>query len=103
MKSFTTQILLLVAALFFLMKGGVGLLVGSWKLLLPIAFLGGAYYFGKKALSGGGNLKGAKASSRMKGGATNPVASAKSAEAGEVIEICSHCLAEVGSCPHCRK
>lgn len=100
MKSFTTQILLAGLALILLFKGGVGIVIGVGKFLWPAVLLGGAYYFGKKAFSGAKSPLGEpKASSRVKPG--NPTA--KTSEMGGVIEICPHCLSEVGSCPKCRK
>lgn len=89
MKSLTTQILLGIAAVFFMIKGGFALMVAMWKIVLPIVFFGAAYYFGKKALLGGGKKVAAELN--------------KNPEAGGVIEICPHCLSPVGSCPKCRK
>ncbi len=98
MKSFTTQILLMLAAIFFLMKGGIGVLAAAWKLVLPLIFLGGAYYFMRKALSGG-LVRGAYEAQRVK----NPDPVKEPGQVNHVIEICPHCLAEVGSCPKCKK
>jgi len=100
LKVFTTQILFMMAAVFFLMKGGVGILVGAWKLLLPIVFLGGAFYFMRKAFAVGSLPKGGSDPHRVR----QPDAQTSSPRThSNVIEICPHCLSEVGSCPKCKK
>ncbi len=99
---FSTQIILALAAVFFMMKGGFGIAIAAWRFVLPILFLGGAYYLLKKAFSPAAGLpKGAQGSERV---TTNPAsAQDNSADKHDVIEICPHCLSEVGSCPKCKK
>lgn len=102
MKSFTTQILMIVAAVFFLFKGGFGILAAAWKLVLPIAMLGASYYFIRKALSASTLPKGAGVDNRRMND-PQPTSGQTSYKESNVIEICPHCLSEVGSCPKCRK
>ncbi|MES2744635.1 MAG: hypothetical protein V4655_04370 [Bdellovibrionota bacterium] len=106
MKSFMTQIFLAVLAVIFLIKGGIGILAASWRFVLPIMFLGAAYYFGKKAIKSF-NLPSEKSKDRMdsaraKAGVGSGTSFQSASQKGGVIEICPHCLSEVGSCPKCR-
>ena len=100
---FSNQLLLAFAAVFFMMKGGFGIIAAAWKFVLPLIFIGTAYYLIKKAFSPAANLpKGAGYDSpRMK--TPDPVSAHENSNANAVIEICPHCLSEVGSCPKCKK
>jgi hypothetical protein len=104
-KSFMTQIFLAILAVVFLIKGGLGILAASWRFLLPMMFLGAAYYFGKKAIQsldlprGKPKTKMGPSKAEAGVGAGSPFQNAS--QRGGVIEICPHCLSEVGSCPKC--
>lgn len=104
MKSFATQILLAIAAILLLMKGGIGIVVALGKFILPLMLLGGAYYFGKKAFvsakAGNAPLGGGNKEPKVRSSASG--VNVKTSEMGGVIEICPHCLSEVGSCAKCR-
>jgi hypothetical protein len=102
LKSFTTQVLMILAAVFFLMKGGFGILAAAWKLVLPVAMLGASYYFIRKALAGSALPRGAGVDNRRMNDA-QPTSGPANYTENNVIEICPHCLSEVGSCPKCRK
>lgn len=106
MKGITTQILIGVAIAVVLFKGGLALVATAWKLVLPVVLLGGAYYFGKKYFAGAGELSSKKDPDFEKVNAKNTkegkTREAASAQKSGVIEICPHCLSEVGSCSKCR-
>lgn len=91
MKSWFTQILLLAAAVLFLLKGGMTLFVSLWRLVLPLALVGGGIYFLRKYVKQN-QLKHSPADRRGR----------VSKGDSDVIEICPHCHQEIGSCPKCR-
>lgn len=91
MKSWFTQIFLLIAAVLFLLKGGMTLFVSLWRVFLPLAFVGGGIYFLRKFVKQN-ELKHAAADKRGRVPKGDK----------DVIEICPHCHQEVGSCPKCR-
>ncbi|MBC7661039.1 MAG: hypothetical protein H7249_15180 [Chitinophagaceae bacterium] len=100
---FSTQVLLMIGATLFLMKGGIGFLAAAWKMVLPMLLMSGAWFMVRKAMTPA-NLKGGPHDPNQRFG--DPYRGNEGADASRnnaVIEICPHCLSEVGSCPKCKK
>ena len=109
MKKFVTQTVMMFLAVILLLKGGMSVFVSAWRLIFPVIALGGAYYFFRKTFQAEPEISGATPRQRKVNYATNGAQEHPSSpfgaqgEKGGVIEICPHCLSEVGSCSKCRK
>ena len=90
-----SQALFAVLGVVFLLKGGFSIILALWRILLPLALIGGGIYFAKQFFMGQKSLVGQK-----KEGAKRPLDA--SSPSGDIITICPHCLQEKGSCPKCR-
>lgn len=93
MKNWVGKILLTILGLIFLLRGGFAMLMGLWRVILPLVLVGGGIYFLKKALAKQKTLGSKQKSAPNKVGADT--------SESEVIHICPHCLQPYGSCPRC--
>ena len=83
-----------------MMRGGIGIIAAAWKFVVPLLFIVGAYMLLKKAFAGGIELPKGPAQDSQRVKTPDPVSAHNN---NAVIEICPHCLSEVGSCPKCKK
>jgi hypothetical protein len=88
--SWVSKVLLAVVGIVFLLKGGFTLVLALWRFLLPLALVAGGIYLLKGYLAEKKKLKQQASREPIRDGQQG------------VIQICPHCLQEVGSCPRCR-
>ena len=90
-----SQALFAVLGVVFLLKGGFSIILALWRVLIPLALIGGGFYFVKQYFFGPKALD-----QNKEKGAQRPLDT--SPPKGDIITICPHCLQEKGSCPKCR-
>ncbi len=95
MNTWLGKTLLLVLGIVFMLKGGINIFFGFWRIMLPLALLGGGYFLAKNYFVKRKQDEIAKKGTEQK--------TAFSTKEKAVIEICPHCLQEIGSCPKCKK
>lgn len=93
MNSWLGKVLLLLVGIIFMLRGGLNLVLGLWKITLPLILLGGGYFMVKSYLQ--------KRKQEELEGQRGARARAVRDKEKDVIEICPECLQEVGSCPAC--